>query len=303
MALGFVTTMPAFAQVAADRNAPGNNARRCLVRKAMPRSHIQTPSAAGVSRNTYSQFDVDTHGAVLNNSRTDTHTQLAGAIAGNPWLATGTAKVILNEVTGSNPSQLNGYIEVAGDRAQVIIASPAGISCDGCGFLNASRVTLTTGTPVLSGGALDSYRVTGGAISVNGKGLDASRADYTDIITRSLQVNAGIWTPQLQVTTGTDQVSADHAQIAPVVSSGSAPSIAVDVSALGGMYANKIQLVGTEHGVGVRNAGDIGAQAGELTVTVDGRLENTGSLQSQSDTQINVSGGIADAARSAQPIR
>jgi len=291
-----VASVAAAGQITADPNAPGNQRPTVLgTPGAAALINIQTPSAAGVSRNTYSQFDVDQSGAVLNNSRTTTTTQLAGAIGGNPWLATGTAKIILNEVTGSNPSQLNGYIEVAGDRAQVIIANPAGITCNGCGFLNANRVTLTTGTPLLSGGALDGYRVSGGAISVGGTGLDASRADYTDIITRALQVNAGIWAPQLQVTTGSNQVSADQAKITPISGNGSAPTFAVDVSALGGMYSNKIQLVGTEHGVGVRNAGTIGAQAGELTVTVDGRLENTGNLQSQTDTQVAASGGIANA--------
>lgn len=60
--------------------------------------NIQTPSDAGVSRNTYSQFDVGASGAILNNSRTNVQTQLGGWVEGNPWLATGTARVILNEV-------------------------------------------------------------------------------------------------------------------------------------------------------------------------------------------------------------
>jgi filamentous hemagglutinin len=293
--IGFASVATA-GQIVGDPNAPGNQRPTVLgAQGSAPLINIQTPSAAGVSRNTYSQFDVDQNGAVLNNSRTNTQTQLAGSIAGNPWLATGTAKIILNEVTGSNPSQLNGYVEVAGDRAQVIIANPAGIACSGCGFINANRVTLTTGTPVLSGGALDGYRVSGGTISVGGTGLDASRADYTDIIARSLQVNAGIWAPQLQVTTGANQVNAGQTQITPIAGKGAAPTFAVDVSALGGMYANKIQLLGTEHGVGVRNAGAIGAQAGDLVVTVDGRLQSTGGLQSQANTQINASGGVANA--------
>lgn len=50
--------------------------------------------------------------------------------------------MILNEVNGGSPSQLHGYIEVAGQRAKVVIAN-AGIS----GFINASRATPTTSTP------------------------------------------------------------------------------------------------------------------------------------------------------------
>uniref|UniRef100_UPI003DA0D9DA two-partner secretion domain-containing protein n=1 Tax=Xanthomonas oryzae TaxID=347 RepID=UPI003DA0D9DA len=120
-------------------------------------------------------------------------------------------------------SRLNGYVEVAGQRAEVIIANPAGIQVDGGGFLNASRVTLTTGTPILSGGALEGYRVSGGAIQIGGAGLDTSRADYTDLITRSLQVNAGIWANQLQATLGNNVVSADHRSVATQAADGRHP--------------------------------------------------------------------------------
>ena len=122
-----------------------------------------------MSRNTYKQFDVDQQGAILNNSRANTQTELGGWVQGNPWLARGAARVILNEVNSSNPSQLRGYVEVAGNRAQLIIANPAGISCDGCGFINADRATLTTGQPIINGGSLEGYRVQGGAIQVQGR--------------------------------------------------------------------------------------------------------------------------------------
>ncbi|WP_172448193.1 hemagglutinin repeat-containing protein, partial [Stenotrophomonas sp. VV52] len=287
---------PNAGRIIADPNAPAEQ-RPTVVSSAngTPQVNITTPSRAGVSRNQYQQFDVGSQGAILNNARTDTQTQIGGWVQGNPWLATGTARVILNEVNSSNPSQLNGYIEVAGARAQVVIANPAGIQIDGAGFLNASRVTLTTGSPIVSNGALEGYRVNGGAIRIAGAGLDASRADYTDIITRSLQVNAGIWANQLQASLGTNVVSADHTGVAAQAADGAAPAFALDVGALGGMYANRIWLVGNEHGVGMRNAGKIGAQAGELVVTADGRLENTGALHAQQDTRVSASGGVANA--------
>lgn len=150
----------ATAQVVADRSAPANQRPTILnAGNGVPLINIQTPSAAGVSRNTYSQFDVQSNGVILNNARNNAQTQLGGWVQGNPWLATGTARIILNEVNSNNPSLLRGYVEVAGDRAQVIIANPSGVTCDGCGFINANRATLTTGTPIITGGNLDGYLV------------------------------------------------------------------------------------------------------------------------------------------------
>jgi len=297
MALGYVTLAPdAAAQVVSDPNAPGNQRPTVMTTPGgAPLVNIATPSAAGVSRNTYQQFDVGAQGVILNNSRNGAQTQLGGPVQGNPWLVGGTAKVILNEVNSANPSHLNGYVEVAGDRAQVVIANPSGIRVNGGGFLNASRATLTTGTPILNGGALEGYRVQGGTIRVDGDGLDATQTDYTDLIARSMEINAGVWANQLQASLGANTVTVDQGGVARDTATGAAPAFALDVSQLGGMYANKIVLVGTEHGVGVRNAGEIGAQAGELVVTVDGRLENTGAIQSTSDARIATSGGIANA--------
>ncbi|HVK98766.1 MAG TPA: filamentous hemagglutinin N-terminal domain-containing protein, partial [Dongiaceae bacterium] len=265
------------ADIVADGSAPANQQPTVLnAGNGVPLVNIQTPSAAGVSRNTYSQFDVNSNGAILNNSRTDTQTQLGGWVQGNPQLATGSARVILNEVNANDPSRLNGYVEVAGSSAQVVIANPAGISCDGCGFINANRATLSTGTPILNNGALEGYRVDGGQIQINGAGLNAGSAGYTDLIGQAVQVNAGVWAQRLNVVAGAGQVNADASGIAANPSSEDVPVVAIDVSQLGGMYANSIHLVGTDAGVGVRNAGQIGAAAGEVVITADGRLENIG---------------------------
>uniref|UniRef100_UPI002AD20068 two-partner secretion domain-containing protein n=1 Tax=Halothiobacillus sp. TaxID=1891311 RepID=UPI002AD20068 len=281
------------AAIVADHQAPQNQQPTILnTANGLPLVNIQTPSAAGVSRNTYSQFDVQHQGAILNNARTNTSTQLGGWVQGNPWLANGSARVILNEVNSANPSHLNGYVEVAGQRAEVVIANPAGISIDGGGFLNASRATLTTGTPILNGGNLDGYRVQGGTISVTGAGLDASRTDYTDLIARAVQVNAGIWAHQLEVTTGANHVDTTNNTVAPITGTGAVPTVSIDVAQLGGMYAGKITLVGTEAGVGVRNAGNIGATAGELVLTANGQLENSGQMSSTAAVHLDANGNI-----------
>ncbi len=109
-----------------------------------------------------------------------------------------------------------------------------------------------------------------------------------------MQLNAGVWAQQLQATIGASSVTPDSATTVSLSSSGARPAFALDVSALGGMYAGKITLVGTEHGLGVRNAGQVAAYSGPLTVTMDGRLENTGRLQSATDTHLAAAEGFGN---------
>src|SRR5690606_31096322 len=92
-----------------------------------------------------------------------------------------------------------------------------------------------------------------------------------------------------------NRVSADQSQVVPIANLDAKPEFAIDVAQLGGMYAGKIRLVGTEHGVGVRNAGTLAAESGGLKVTLDGRLENTGVLQSKQDIRLATEGGVRNA--------
>lgn len=287
LASGMVHSVSA-AGIVADHGAPGHQQPTITqTASGIPQVNIQTPSAGGVSHNTYSQFDVGNKGVILNNAHNNVQTQLGGMVAGNPWLARGEARIILNEVNSRNPSQLNGFVEVAGKKAQVVIANPAGISCDGCGFINANRATLTTGQPQMKNGSLTGFSVERGEIQITGKGMDASRTDYTDIIARSVKINAGIQAQDLKVTTGRNNVDIAHGQIEKKTGDvSSQPQMALDVASLGGMYAGKIRLVGTETGVGVRNAGHIGAQAGAVTLTADGRIENSGSISAKTDVHL-----------------
>ncbi|MDR6889411.1 MULTISPECIES: two-partner secretion domain-containing protein, partial [Variovorax] len=111
---GLLTAPFAHAQIVGAPNVAGNLRPTVMVApNGVPLINIQTPSAAGVSRNVYQQFNVAPNGAILNNSRTNVGTQIGGIVQGNPYLATGPARIILNEVNGGSPSQLRGYIEVA----------------------------------------------------------------------------------------------------------------------------------------------------------------------------------------------
>ena len=266
------------AQVIADQAAaPDKRPVVDSTATGLPLVQIATPSAAGVSHNQYSQFNVDPVGLILNNSQTNVLTQQAGYVSANQNLVNGAARVILNEVTSTNRSQLNGYIEVAGQQAETIVANPNGITCNGCGFINTSRGVLTTGTPVMgAGGSLDAFRVTGGDIQIGSAGLNGSSLSQLDLIARSVQVNGQLWATNLNAITGANLANYNTLGVQLIQGTGTKPTVGIDVALLGGMYANKIRLIGTEAGVGVNSLGNISAQAGDFALDNQGQITLSG---------------------------
>ena len=124
---------------------------------------IEKPNAAGVSHNLYRDFNVGANGTILNNSGDDVSQSTFGDGARNNNLTAGSASVILNEVTSKNASSLKGFIEVNGQKADVVIANPNGITCSGCSFVNTNKAILTTGkVNMTDDGAIGRYTVTGG---------------------------------------------------------------------------------------------------------------------------------------------
>ncbi|WP_235577340.1 DUF637 domain-containing protein [Pseudomonas libanensis] len=241
----------------------------------VPVVNIATPNGAGLSHNQFKDYNVGPNGVILNNANgAMVNTQLGGYIVGNPNLKGGAASVILNEVNGGSRSQLRGYTEVAGQSAKVIVANPYGITCSGCGFINTPNVTLTTGKPVIDqNGQLQRYQVDGGAVTIDGEGLNASNVERFDIITRSAKINAQINARELNVIAGRNDVDAQSLKATPRADDGSAkPELAIDSSALGGMYAGAIKLVGTEAGVGVKLDGTLAASGGDIQLDANGRL-------------------------------
>ncbi|XXN66085.1 hemagglutinin repeat-containing protein (plasmid) [Enterobacter ludwigii] len=247
----------------------------------VPVVNIATPNGAGISHNQYQQYNVGKEGLILNNATGQlTQTQLGGLVQNNPNLKAGhEAQAIINEVVGANRSQLQGYTEVAGKAANVMVANPYGITCNGCGFINTPNVTLTTGKPQLdANGNLAALEVTKGSVIVEGQGLDGSNADAVSIVARATEINAGIHAKDLSVTVGANRVGADGS-VTPIAGEGAAPSVAVDTGALGGMYANRIHLVSSEKGVGV-NLGNLVAKQGDIQLDASGKLTLNNSLSS-----------------------
>ena len=286
--------MMAGAQIVADPNSGANRPTVISTPNGLPQVNITRPSAAGVSTNHYTQFDVNKAGAILNNSPVITNTQQAGYINGNPnLLPGGSARIIVNQVNSMSPSQLRGYLEVAGQRAEVIVANPNGILVDGAGFINTSRATLTTGLPVYGGsGSLDAFRVSGGQISIEGAGLNAAGVDQVDLIARAVKANAAVYANRLNVVAGANQVDYNSLDATAIAGTGAAPATGIDVSQLGGMYANKILLASTEHGVGVSLRGVMAAQAGDMTLTSQGKLVLAGQTNASANLAVSARDGI-----------
>ncbi|EOK7562620.1 contact-dependent inhibition toxin CdiA, partial [Escherichia coli] len=258
---------------------PQNGAGMDKAANGVPVVNIATPNGAGISHNRFTDYNVGKEGLILNNATGKLNpTQLGGLIQNNPNLkAGGEAKGIINEVTGGNRSLLQGYTEVAGKAANVMVANPYGITCDGCGFINTPHATLTTGRPVMNAdGSLQALEVTEGSITINGAGLDGTRSDAVSIIARATEVNAALHAKDLTVTAGANRVTADG-RVRALKGEGDVPKVAVDTGALGGMYARRIHLTSTESGVGV-NLGNLYAREGDIILSSAGKLVLKNSL-------------------------
>ncbi|MFV8633120.1 hemagglutinin repeat-containing protein [Ralstonia pseudosolanacearum] len=272
-----------------DRSVPGPHPVVGVAANGTPVVNINAPSAAGVSANSFTHYNVGSTGVVLNNSGQNSQTQIAGWVQGNPFLGNNSARVILNQVTSGNPSTLAGPTEIAGNRANLILANPAGIICSGCSFIQAPRVTLTTGTPNFDAlGNLSSLSVQQGQITVNGAGLDA-RGAQLDLLSRAMAINGAVWAERLNAVAGANSV--DYGSVTPtaIAGTGPAPQVAIDVGQLGSMFGGgATRLIGTERGLGVNIGGNLAALTGRLDLSANGdvTITPTGRVQSAADLAI-----------------
>jgi filamentous hemagglutinin len=314
------------AQVISDPTAPIEF--RPGVRSApngVPVVDITAPSFGGLSHNRFESYNVDTDGLILNNSGLSGNSILGGAIPANPNLVgRQPARAILNEVTGSGASTLAGPTEVFGRRADVIVANPNGVGCVGCSFINAGRVTLSTGTPIpdYQAGAV-AFDVRGGTVSIAGSGVSAvpghAAIDQIDLIGRRIAIEAPViaeerlrlragamrYDPGLDLAqdlTGAPALSGNAIVSTPtgVISAGAISVLSRDVD-LGVVLEGR--LTSTQDSVVIASMGDLllaGAQsARDLRLTAQGDLalsgihDVAGSLTGVAETIVVDQGDIA----------
>ncbi|AXE96287.1 two-partner secretion domain-containing protein [Paraburkholderia terricola] len=262
-------------------------------------------ATGGVSNNTYSSFNVSKAGADLNNVGIN-------------------ARTIVNQVTSTNPSLIQGAIGVLGPRANVILANPNGITVDGGSFVNAGHVVLSTGQVsfndlTLAPGVTQRNVVlttNGGTITIGAGGLSGTLLNL-DLIAKQLAVNGpvtnsyrspgsppGVIRAIVGDSTNTYDTSFSsndngHDWLASSTSPGTGNAgIAVDITALGGLTAGRVQLIVTDKGAGVRNLGQLYASAGDVLVSATGDISagggaTQGSIKAEHDVNLTTTGALS----------
>lgn len=304
LSLQMQAVMPCYAAVTAE--AGGANVKGNII-------NIVKPDSNGLSHNKFTDFNVAGNGIVFNNhtGSAQYNSHLAGALNANANLQGNAAKLILTEVTGTGKTNLNGMLEIAGTKADLVIANPNGIVGKGFGFINVGRATLTTGVPDWGADSkLNGFSVAKGTIDIQNAGLtEDQRTDYRpdklDIMARAIKINDELWANEaINVVAGSNEVKYNtdgSLEVQKTTATAEKPQVALDVAALGGMYAGRIMLVGTEKGLGMNIGGNLKAQE-NLSITNDGRIvftKNSGSssnatdgLQNQDYTSLTSDGNV-----------
>ncbi|KVL05152.1 filamentous hemagglutinin N-terminal domain-containing protein [Burkholderia territorii] len=256
------------------------------------------PGIGGVSNNTYSSFNVSKAGADLNNVGIN-------------------ARTIVNQVTSTNPSLIQGNINVLGPRANVILSNPNGVTVDGGSFTNTGHVVLSTGQVgftdlTLAPGVVQRNVVlttNRGAITIGPGGLSGTLVNL-DLIAKQLSINGPVTNDFTSSTSGIRAIAGDstatydtsfspsdngHDWLIGTTSPGTkSNAVAVDITAAGGLTAGRVQLIVTDQGAGVHSLGKIYANAGDVVVTANGDIAiSDGSLKAERDVALTTPGTVS----------
>lgn len=275
----FISGSFGYDEVIPDRNAPINHRPKIThSHKGNTIVNISAPNENGISFNEYLRFDIPKDGVVLNNSSKKSRTSNGELIRGNRNLINGSADLIVNKINSNRPSFLNGNLEIAGKRADLIMANPSGITIDGLNVINARSTTITTANPIFDGKNINALELTKQSKSVNivGAGFNDMQSDYTKIIANVIKINADVWAKHIKLNAGV----ADKKRH---IREKNEPLVTIDSSYIGGMFKGAIVLIGNEDGVGSNNkrfihADKFSIQAKKRIITAD-----TSNLNNHSD--------------------
>jgi len=305
----------------------------------VPIVNIAAPNAGGLSHNKYTDYNVNQQGLILNNATGSQNgivqTQIGGLINDNANLKnSGSASIILNEVTSNNISRINGYTEIAGAKADLILANPNGIQMNGAGFINVSRLTAIVGSSNqfnlhpndLTFSLSNHNQIESGflpKLTIQGAGLDLESVSATDLVASMMNIVAPIYGGSNEVNLRTGDQAFNYANKA-VSSDNNNPGsnlpdqLAIDASALGKIQAGRIYVIASKEGFGIKwdvdmlasrsginidNQGNItyknlASEAGNIEVTSrKGSITQNGISQtkdSASDIKLNAFGNIVN---------
>lgn len=260
--------------------------------------NIVRPTTGGVSHNKFLEYNVSDKNLIINNHAykvgiPQAESTLGGTVAFNPNFGTGdAARVILNEVTSNSTTALEGYTEIFGQKAALVIANPNGITAAGAGFINLSRLTMVTGKPNVVDGKVQDFNISPvGILKVEGKGEQAFGLHIPDspaeLVANTVKIAGNIYVDddqELKVLSGNDKYDyntqkvtskAQSASPAPGDDGSDTPpqvTVAIDSSALGGMYAGRISVQATQSGMGINLDGNLVADMDNLEITADGDI-------------------------------
>ncbi len=224
-------------------------------------------NAASISHNTYTSFSVPNSGVNLDNSIVS-------------------AGTIINEVTSTNLTTIDGALRVIGNAADVIIANPNGITVNGGQFQNTRNVALTTGVIGTDTSGRVITTVNKGAIIIGAGGLSGTMEELA-LISKSLKINGAVshnapdTNSHVNIITGESIVNFDPSRGGGILPWGlisnkgtsSTNAVIVDITEQGSLSSGRISVTVTDVGAGVRFAGDQVASVGGFRLSSSGKLE------------------------------
>lgn len=211
----------------------------------------------GTSHNKFNKFDIY-GGVILNNSMKDGDSVIGGRVEKNNNLKN-EANLIITEVTSSNPTSLNGAVEVFGKKADLIFSNENGFNINGADFINTNGVTISTG--LYNNGTVSQKG--NGKVNILEKGVRVE-GDYFNVIADAINLTGDIshlnYTKNLEnvnLISGKNTVDLSDKKNPKITASqtSNTEGFSVDGGDLNSIYGDKVKIISTNEGLGVRHEG------------------------------------------------